>query len=75
MKLVWRVWLALVLGSFVVFETIGIVDGKPNTTLTQVTLHTFPWWIVTILVAVFAWLVLHFGGRVWRNRHGKQDGL
>jgi hypothetical protein len=72
----WVAWFAASALSFLVLESIGIWNGIPDDTLTQTTLHHLP--AVLVLAAFLgfpAWLAVHFGTRVWRNRHGKQDGL
>lgn len=57
---------------FLVLEGIGVFDAAPNDTLTQTTLHYIP---AGIIAGFLAWLTVHFGTRIWRNRHGKQSGL
>lgn len=64
-------WLALVI-AFLVMEGIAVFNSVPNDTATQTTLHQVP---AALIVGFIAWLSVHFLSRVWRNRHGRQDGL
>lgn len=68
MKLFWLAWVLM----FIIGEAYAIYDGRPDDTLTQTTLHAVPWPLILVFLA---WLSVHFTGRIWRNRHGKQDGL
>lgn len=68
MTYLWGLWVLM----FLALEGYAVFDGRPNDTLTQTVLHTVPWELILVFLG---WLVLHFTARVWRDRHGKQDGL